>query len=58
VIGVQRSSAERDGKRLDVGLCLTFELKDGRVVDGREHFFDLYDWTSSGRSHGSPARHP
>ena len=44
VIGVHRNSAERDGKRLDVGVCLTFELKDGRVVDGRDHFFDLYAW--------------
>ncbi len=44
VVGVHHNSAERDGKRLDVGLCLTFELKDGRVVDGREHFFDLYAW--------------
>jgi uncharacterized protein len=42
VIGVHRNSAERDGKRLDVGVCLVFELKEGRVVDGREHFFDLY----------------
>lgn len=44
VIGVQRSTAERDGKRLDVGNCIVFELKDGKVVDGREHFNDLYAW--------------
>ena len=44
VVGVHRNSAERDGKRLDVGVCLVFELKDGRVVDGREHFSDLYAW--------------
>lgn len=24
--------------------CLVFEFKDGRVTDGREHFFDLYAW--------------
>jgi ketosteroid isomerase-like protein len=44
VVGVHRTSAERDGKRLDVAICLTFELKDGRVFDGREHTFDLYAW--------------
>jgi ketosteroid isomerase-like protein len=44
VIGLQRSTAERDGKALDVGNCIVFELKDGKVVDGREHFNDLYAW--------------
>jgi len=44
VIGIQRSTAQRDGKRLDVDNCIVFELKDGRVVDGREHFEDLYAW--------------
>ena len=44
MVGVQRSTAERDGKRLDVGNCIVFELKDGKVVDGREHFNDLYAW--------------
>jgi ketosteroid isomerase-like protein len=42
VIGVHRNSGERDGKRLGVGVCLLFELRDGRIVDGREHPFDLY----------------
>jgi uncharacterized protein len=44
VIGIQRSRAERNGKRLDVGNCIVFQLKDGRVTDGREHFHDLYAW--------------
>ena len=44
VIGIQRSRAERNGKRLDVVNCIVFELKDGRVTDGREHFHDLYAW--------------
>src|SRR3979409_1648072 len=38
VVGLQRSTGEREGKRLDVGNCIVFELKDGKVVDGREHF--------------------
>ena len=44
VVGIQRSTGERDGRRLDVGNCIVFELKDGKVVDGREHFNDLYAW--------------
>jgi ketosteroid isomerase-like protein len=44
VVGHQRSTAERDGKHLDVDNCIVFTLKDGRVIDGREHFEDLYAW--------------
>jgi ketosteroid isomerase-like protein len=44
VIGMQRSRAERSGRRLDVGNCIVFRLKDGRVTDGREYFHDLYAW--------------
>jgi len=44
VVGIQRSTAERDGKRLDVGDCIVFRLKDGRVIDGRDHIDDLYAW--------------
>jgi ketosteroid isomerase-like protein len=44
VIGIQRSTGQRDGKHLDVVNCIVFELKDGRITDGREHFHDLYAW--------------
>lgn len=44
VIGIQRSTGERNGKHLDVGNCIVFQLTDGRVTDGREHFHDLYAW--------------
>ena len=44
VIGMQRSTAERDGKHLDVRNCIVFQLRDGRIVDGREYFHDLYAW--------------
>jgi uncharacterized protein len=44
VVGIQRSTADRDGQHLDVADCIVFTLKDGRVVDGREHFEDLYAW--------------
>jgi uncharacterized protein len=44
VVGIQRSTAERNGKQLNVGDCIVFQLKDGRITDGREHFHDLYAW--------------
>jgi uncharacterized protein len=44
VVGLQRTTAERDGKSLDVGVCIVFELKDGKIVDGREHHEDVYAW--------------
>src|ERR1043166_670191 len=44
VVGIQRSTADRDGKHLDVANCIVFELKDGKVTDGREHFEALYAW--------------
>ena len=44
VIGIHRTVAERGGKRLDVYCCIVFELEDGRIVDGREHFYDLHAW--------------
>jgi ketosteroid isomerase-like protein len=44
VVGIQQSTGDRNGKHLDVGNCIVFKLKDGRVVDGREHFHDLYAW--------------
>jgi ketosteroid isomerase-like protein len=44
VVGIQRSTADRDGKHLDVGDSIVFELKDGRITDGCEHFHDLYAW--------------
>ncbi len=44
VVGVHHNSAERAGKQLDTGCCIFFELKDGQILSGREHFFDLHNW--------------
>lgn len=44
VVGVHQNTAKRNGKQLDVSCCLVFELKDGRVTDGREYIYDLYAW--------------
>jgi ketosteroid isomerase-like protein len=35
---------EMAGKHLDVGYCMVFEFKDGRIIHGRENFLDLYTW--------------
>ena len=44
VIGVHHNSGERNGKQLDTDCCLTFEIEDGQLVSGREHFYDLGNW--------------
>jgi hypothetical protein len=44
VVGIQRSTAEREGKQLDVANCVVFQLKGGGITDRREHFHDLYAW--------------
>ena len=44
VVGIHHSVAERDGRHLDVYCCIVFELENGRIVDGREHFYDLDAW--------------
>jgi ketosteroid isomerase-like protein len=44
VVGIHHNNAKRDGKQLDVYCCIVFEFKDGRITDGREHFYDLYAW--------------
>ncbi len=44
VVAVHHNSAERNGKQLDVLCCIVFELENGRIIIGREHFYDLYAW--------------
>jgi uncharacterized protein len=44
VVGIQHNTAKRDGKHLDVEVCLVFQLEDGRITEGAEHFRDLYAW--------------
>jgi ketosteroid isomerase-like protein len=44
VVSFHHNTAKRNGKQLEVDCCIVFEFKDGRVIDGREHFFDLYAW--------------
>lgn len=44
VVGVHHNSAERDGEHLDTGCCIVFKLVNGRIVHGREHFYDQRNW--------------
>lgn len=44
VIGIHHDVADRDGKHLDLYCCTVFELENGRIVDGRDHFYDLSAW--------------
>jgi ketosteroid isomerase-like protein len=43
-IGVHRNTGMRMDKTLDSMCCITLQVKDGKVVSGKEHFFDLYNW--------------
>jgi uncharacterized protein len=44
VVGLHHNSGVRNGKRLATDCCIEFEVRDGRIVSGREHFFDLHAW--------------
>jgi ketosteroid isomerase-like protein len=44
VVGIQHSTADRNGKHLDVGNVIVFQLKDGRITDGRHHYAPLTAW--------------
>jgi ketosteroid isomerase-like protein len=44
VVGLHHNSGLRNGKRLDVDCCIEFQVEDGKIVSGREHFFDLHAW--------------
>lgn len=40
--GTDQNTAEHNGKSLNVRYCDAFELKDGRVLDGKQHYCGLY----------------
>ena len=44
VVGIHHNSGERNGKQLDVDCCIVFKIEDGRIIEGREHFYDLHNW--------------
>lgn len=44
VVGVHHNSGERNGGRLDVDCCIVVEVRNGQILSGREHFYDLHAW--------------
>lgn len=44
VVALHHNSGERNGRRLDSDCCIVFQVEKGRIVSGREHFFDLHNW--------------
>ncbi len=44
VIGLHHNSATRAGRQLDTDCCIVFEIKNGKIASGTEHFLDLYNW--------------
>lgn len=44
VVAIHHDSGERNGKRLNAGCCTVFDFEDGLILEGKEHFHDLYNW--------------
>ena len=44
VVGIHHSSARRNGKALNTSCCVVFQVRQGRIVSGSEHYCDLHQW--------------
>lgn len=44
VVGLHHNSAVRNGRRLDTECCIVFDVENGRITAGREHFFNVHNW--------------
>ncbi len=44
VVAIHRDSGERNGRRLNTGCCTVFDFEEGLILEGCEHFHDLYHW--------------
>lgn len=44
VMGVHHNSGTRNGKVLSTDGCITFTLRNGRLVEGVAHFTDQANW--------------
>ena len=42
VIARQTNTATRGERQLNVNVCVVFDMRDGRIVEGREYQYDLY----------------
>ena len=39
-VGIQQTQAQGNGKRIDLATVITFVVRDGKIVEGREFFED------------------
>ena len=44
VVALHHNVGERNGRTLDTDCCIVFDIADGKVTAGTEHFFDLHNW--------------
>lgn len=44
IVAIHHDTGVRGHKRLNVGCCTVFEMEDGLILEGRDHFFDLDHW--------------
>jgi uncharacterized protein len=44
VVGLQTSTAQRNGRSLSVHAAMVFHLQDGKVVEAWEHYEDSQTW--------------
>ena len=44
VVAIHHDCAQRKGKSLSAGCCTVFDFEDGLILEGRDHFHDLYSW--------------
>jgi len=42
VVCLEHATAQRGDRRLALDMCLVFEIRNGRVISGREYIYDLY----------------
>ena len=44
VAAIHHARGERNGKHLNAGCCTVFDFEDDLILEGMEHFHDLYTW--------------
>jgi hypothetical protein len=52
VVGIHHKSGVRNGHQLDVDCCIAFEIRNGQITSGREHFYNLLAWEQFWRTVG------
>jgi uncharacterized protein len=44
VVGLHHNVGQRNGRQLNTNCCIVFEVREGRIASGTEHFLDLRNW--------------